>query len=72
MSTKEQEIYIVKEKSSVLFKEISSGVYEVIKDRFDELNEFCDSRTVVNELNNNGKVAIHTLKGEIIKNFNVN
>lgn len=61
---------ILKEKSSTMFSEISSGVYQVIKDREDLYPEFISSERVVDALNINYKVSV-TSKSGIYANFDL-
>jgi glutaredoxin-related protein len=61
----------LKENCEVFFKEVCSGVYEVIKDRFSNIDiDFADSRTVTSSLRNY-KTVIQRQDGSVISNYNV-
>jgi hypothetical protein len=59
----------VKEMVNIFFKEISSGIYYVEKDRYYEChNEYVNTNVVIDRLNNVDKVAIRRLNGELFIN----
>ena len=56
--------------SNVMFREVSSGVYHVVKDRFSLYPSFVNSEKVISALNKKEKVAI-TGKSGMYANFEV-
>lgn len=58
----------LKEQSATMFKEVSSGVYHVMKDRTGEYPSFVNSQEVVVALNNKVKIAVTGNSG-IYANF---
>jgi hypothetical protein len=58
----------LKEQSMAMFRELSSGVYHVIKDREDTHPEFVSSDVVVKALNYQTKIAV-TGKSGMYANF---
>lgn len=63
---------IIREKSNTYFIELSSGVYQVEKDKYGDFNRlFVGANSVVNNLNERNKVAIKTLDGLYILNSNL-
>jgi uncharacterized surface protein with fasciclin (FAS1) repeats len=59
---------LLKEQSHTMFKEISSGVYHVVKDRADTYHEFVNSEEIVRALNHSIKIAVTSNSG-IYANF---
>jgi len=53
-----------------MFREVSSGVYHVVKDRFSLYPSFVNSEKVISALNKKEKVAI-TGKSGMYANFEV-
>lgn len=58
----------LKEQSEIMFKEVSSAVYHVEKDRFGQLQKYVSERDVVTALNFEKKVAVTGSSG-IYSNF---
>lgn len=57
-----------KQRSIVLFEEISSGVYLTVKDRTGTYAKFVDSRMVGWAMSDNSRVVIKRLDGKYVTN----
>lgn len=58
----------LKDRSQVMFEEISSGVYITLKDRESYYSKFVNSKTVSWALNDNSRVVIKRLDGKFVTN----
>jgi hypothetical protein len=58
----------LKEKSVVMFEEISSGVYHTLKDRTENQFKYVDSRMVAQCMQHQSRVVIKRLDGKFVTN----
>lgn len=58
----------LRDRSTIMFEEISSGVYQVVKDRTGVQFKYVDSRLVANALHHKSRVVIKRLDGKFVTN----
>lgn len=63
------EFNIIKEKCNIYFREISGGVYQVVKDRWNIFPQYVDAKIVATELSKTERIAIQRADGFILTNY---
>lgn len=60
---------LAKQRAEVFIVEVSSNMYQVVKDRNGKTGHFVDGATVARALNSGREVALKKENGEILYNF---
>lgn len=58
----------IKQECNIFFREISGGIYQVIKDRWNTYPKFVETKIVAMELSKSEKIAIQRTDGFIMCN----